>query len=477
MPVAGRETEKPANAMLTGQARSDIIPQLPVFRHVPCFSRCFRRRGLSPAASNRKENCMNILVTYPWLDLGGAPNTSITLARGLKDLGHNVYFLTRSVGMYEKRLRDAGITVIDAPYGRFPPYMYHLNMKAHRILSRALDKYDIDIVHSFHPQSYILSLYSAPKRNIPVFLTAVWYLDDFPLPRYPARVLFVAEEFRDRAERWFGGRAGSVEIMPNRIDLGMFHPAIDSKVFSEEKGLPAGGWKIAFMSRIDRWKIGSLRNAVAAVKILAERGREVTLAIAGDGDMKGEIESLAREINDQAGRQVVVLLGPVIRTPEFLSWADVVFGIGRCAWEGMACGKPTVVVGENGFAGVADPSTVENLAYWNFAGRNRKDPAEPSLLADAVEGIMTDRTVYGDLSAFAREYVLERYDYRVGAKRLEELYLEAIDSPPLTAVQRFRTGITRCTLGYSRRFYIGCKLWLRGALRRGPYVKEHGKDA
>ena len=419
---------------------------------------------------------MNILVTYPWLDLGGAPNTSITLARGLKELGHNVFFLTRGVGMYEKRLREAGITVIEAPYGRFPPYMYHLNMKAHRILSRALDEHGIDIVHSFHPQSYILALFSAPRRDIPVFLTAVWYLDDFPLPRYPVRALFVAEEFKDQAERYFGGRAKVVEIMPNRIDLEMFHTGIDGKGFAEEKGLPAQGWKIVFMSRIDRWKIGSLRNAVAAAGIMAGRGREVTLAIAGDGDMRGEIEAMAREVNRKAGREVIVLLGPVTRTPELLSWADVVFGIGRCAWEGMACGRPTVVVGENGFAGIADRSTADTLAYWNFAGRNRKEPADPALLADAVEEIMTDRARYEELSAFARSYILERYDYRAGVRRLEQLYREAIDSPPLTAAERLRVGITRWTLGYSRRWYIGCKLGLRAALHLGPYVKEHGRD-
>ena len=419
---------------------------------------------------------MNILISYPWLDLGGAPNTSITLARGLRELGHNVFFMTRRGGIYDDRLVAADITLIDAPYGRFPPYMYHLNYKAHRIMSRALDEHSIDIVHTFHPLTYLLTLFSAPKRNIPIFHTAVWYVDDFYMPGYPAGLLFVAEEFRDAGAGWFGGRPRMVEVMPNRIDLDMFHPGIDSVEFSREKGMTGEGWKIAFMSRVDRTKIGSLRNAVAAAGILAERGREVTLAIAGDGDMRAEIESLAREANSKAHRNIVILLGSITRTPEFLSWADIVFGIGRCAWEGMACGKPTIVVGENGLAGIADHSSVDELAYFNFAGRNRKEPAAPSALADAVEGIMTDSERYQSLSSFAREYIITRYDYRAGARRLEELYRDAQNSPHLTTAKKINLGVTRWLQGYARRFYIGCKIDLRNRMRRGAHVREHGRN-
>jgi glycosyltransferase involved in cell wall biosynthesis len=420
---------------------------------------------------------MNILVTYPWLDLGGAPNTSITLAKGLRELGHNVFFLTRRGGIYEERLLAAGIKVIDAPYGRFPRHMHHLNHKAHRIMSRALDEHSIDIVHSFHPQSYILSLFSAPRRNIPVFLTAVWYFDDFPLPGYPAGVLFVAEEFKDQGARRFGSRARIMEIMPNRIDLEMFHPDLDSSDFVRDRELPVEDWKIAFMSRIDRTKINSLRNAITAIGIMSDRGRNVTLAIAGDGDMRTEIEAMAREINTRVGREAIILLGSITRTPEFLSWADIVFGIGRCAWEGMACEKPVIVVGENGIAGIVEQSSVDTLAYYNFAGRNRKEPADPSLLADAVEGIMTDSQRYRTLASFAREYVIERYDYRAGAGKLEKMYEDALNSPPLTSGEKFKLGVTRWILGYGRRFYKGCKIDLRNRLRIGPHVREQGIDS
>ncbi|MCK4236021.1 MAG: hypothetical protein KAX38_02805 [Candidatus Krumholzibacteria bacterium] len=38
---------------------------------------------------------MRILICFPWLSLGGAPNSAITLAKGLKERGHDVFFFTK----------------------------------------------------------------------------------------------------------------------------------------------------------------------------------------------------------------------------------------------------------------------------------------------------------------------------------------------------------------------------------------------
>ena len=121
--------------------------------------------------------------------------------------------------------------------------------------------------------------------------------------------------------------------------------------------------------------------------------------------------------------------------------------------------------------------TCFTLAYYNFAGRNRKEPADPSLLADAVEGIMMDPQRYRTLASSVREYVIDRYDYRAGAVKLEKLYEGALKSPPLTLMERVNLGVTRWILGYGRRFYKGCKIDQRNRLRMGPQVSEHGIDS
>ncbi len=410
---------------------------------------------------------MRILICYPWLDLGGATNTAMTIAKGIKERGHEVVFFTKMGGMYEERLRKLDIPVISAPFHKFLPLMYQLNLKAYRHFCDTLDKYSIDVIHTFHYNTYYLSLFAAVKRNIPVVFSSVWYLDEAPFPDYPGRVTFVAREFLDKARRTIGIHSREMTVLPNRIDLEMFHPGIDYTDFSRRFNLPDSGWKIVFMSRVDSLKFGSLSYAIEAVKLVALKGSRVTLVIAGDGSCFDDLGVLAERVNKQIGYEVIRLIGAVLETPELLSWADIVFGIGRCAWEGMACGKPVLVVGENGLAGVAAPEKVDELQYYNFAGRNIREPVDHSLLADSIEMIMGDEEIYKKLALFSTRYVMENYDYRAGVAKFEQIYEKAINDPPLNRLERIRLFFSNLLYGYCRQVYLAWRVKLRGYIGRG----------
>lgn len=409
---------------------------------------------------------MRIMFCYPWLDLGGAPNTSITLARGLKERGHDLFFFTKEGGMYEERLRAADIPVVHAPHHPVLPSMYHLNLRAYRILARAIERYKIDVIHAFHFNPYILSLFAAVGRNIPVVYTVVWLIPRIRYPSYPGRVIFVAEEFRDHAAGILGGRTREALVIPNRVDLDMFHPDVDWRDFAARMHLPGDGLKISFMSRMDHIKIGALRHVLRGMELLAARREGVTLAIAGDGPFAGEVARLAEGVNSRVGHRVVRLLGKILETPQLIAWADIVLGIGRSAFEGMAGGRVTLVVGENGLAGVVEPETSSTLQYYNFSGRNRTEPAEPALLADAIERIDSDPDRYDRLARYAREFVLERYDYHAGARQLESVYRRAISDPPIAWTERVRLLLENAFLVCGNQWYIACKLKLRDTLRR-----------
>ncbi|OQX91398.1 MAG: hypothetical protein B6D58_08290 [candidate division Zixibacteria bacterium 4484_95] len=410
---------------------------------------------------------MRIMLCYPWLELGGGPNDVITIAKGLKERGHEVFLFTKSGGIYEERLKDLGITYISAPYDPFLPKLYHLNWKAYRMFCKALDRYSIDIVHSFHTYSYILSLFAAPPRGIPVVFTAIWFVEEWLYPSYPGWLIFVAEEFKDQALHLFMGNPKEVLVIPNRVDLEMFRPGLVYDRFVEKIQLPKKGWKIAFMSRIDSWKINSLRYAVDAAEILNSRGYDVKLVIAGDGPLMEKLRKYVDDVNEKVGIEIVRLIGAIVETPEFLSWADIVLGIGRCAWEGMATGKPTLVVGENGFAGTVEPANFNKLSYHNFAGRNQKTPVSPVLLANEIERIMNDESLYDELSNYARACAIEHYDYKAGVEKMEELYKRALQSPLLSLWQKIGLLITSFVFGYLTRFYTALRIKLRVLLGRG----------
>ncbi len=408
------------------------------------------------------------MFCYPWLDLGGAPNTAITLAKGMKERGHEVVFFTRPGGIYEQRLRDLGIPVVPAPYHRFIPHLHHLNLRSYRAMVRAIDEHSIDLIHSFHYNHYYLALFAAAARNIPVVYSAVWFIRGRVYPRYRGRVSFVAEEFLDDARSILGDDPMEMTVIPNRIDLEMFNPGVDPSGVARKYGLPEGeGCRVVFMSRVDPLKRKSLLYAIEAVRQVSLSGRKVDLVIAGDGVSFGEISARADEVNAELGRKAVTLTGAVVETPGLLSWSDIVIGIGRCAWEGMATGRPVLVVGENGLAGVVEPGKVDELKYSNFAGRNLKSEVAPDLLAAEIVRMIDDADLRGRLSEFSRRYVMDNYDYRMGAERFEELYGRALGDPPLSRGDRISL-FTSCVFrGYMPQLYTGLKLRFRRYFGRG----------
>lgn len=410
---------------------------------------------------------MRILFCYPWLDLGGAPNTSITLARGLKERGHDLFFFTRGGGIYEERLRAADIPIIHAPHHAFLPELYHLNRRAYRILTRAIERHRIELIHVFHYNSYFLSLFAGPARNVPVVYTLVWHPPAVRYPAYPGRYIFVADEFREEALPLFGPHPRAMITLPNRVDLDMFHPGVAYGEFAARHDLPDSGIKMAFMCRIDRIKFNSIRYVLDAMRLLAGERDDITLAIAGDGPLFDELARLVEALNNDTGRRTVRLVGSILETPRFIAWSDLFVGIGRSAMEGMAGGKPTLIVGERGLAGVVGPESVEELARYNLSGRNLTAAVAPSRMAEAVERIMGERGEYDSLAAFARAYALERYDYRAGAERLERIYTAALADEPLGWGERITLSLQNWVYGYGSQWYIAWRLRLRRLLGRG----------
>ena len=408
---------------------------------------------------------MKILFAYPWLKLGGAPMDAISLAKGFRDRGHDVYFFTKPGGEHQEMLDNTGIPIIAAPYSRWNPLLYNLNYRAYKILCQTIDRYDIDVIFSLHHTSYVLSLFATLSRDVPVVHTLVWLTFNIYYPAYPGRVVFVAEEFLHQSKPCFRLEPRERYVIPNRVDLDMFHPRIEAGDFPRKYRLPDSRIKIAFMSRINHAKFNSLLSAMEAAAILADRGMDVCLAIAGGGPYYDNLAKNSERINRKVGKEIVKLLGVVIDTSRVLAWSDIVFGIGRCAWEGMASGKPTLVVGEMGFAGTVSPENVKELGYYNFAGRNLNCIVSPEVLADEVVSIINDEILYEELAKFAREYAEKEYDYREGVIKLEEVFRQSINDPPLTGAQKLRLLFSNMVFGYGYQAYRGIRMILRNLIR------------
>ena len=132
-------------------------------------------------------------------------------------------------------------------------------------------------------------------------------------------------------------------------------------------------------------------------------------------------------VNQQVGTEVALTVqDEALEALRYLPLADVALASGRAAFEAMLFSKPVVISGVNGFAGRVDSGTVDEIAHYNFSGRNvaeRKDEAvSVRELAAAIGDLLADRAAYDEIAAFGRTYVEENLDVRGAVDRYEARY-------------------------------------------------------
>jgi hypothetical protein len=92
----------------------------------------------------------------------------------------------------------------------------------------------------------------------------------------------------------------------------------------------------------------------------------------------------------------------------------------------MIYGKPTIVVGQKGFAGIVSPESIQEIAYYNFSGRNQQTPCSPEILAENIGKLISNAELRHQLGAFGKKFILEEVDVKLGLPRIENVYQKNI---------------------------------------------------
>ncbi|WP_048910763.1 glycosyltransferase family 4 protein [Streptomyces sp. NRRL WC-3744] len=244
--------------------------------------------------------------------------------------------------------------------------------------------------------------------------------------RWADRVVCVSE-----AERTTGLRAGvraAYTVIPNGIDTTRFSPAPPSGTAPGRSTAPSPAPRAA-----EELPLGSPapgdegRPLVVCVgRLCRQKGQDVLLraweevvgvlprarlVLVGDGPDR---EALRRQAPSS-----VHFTGAV---PDPVPWyraADLVVLPSR--WEGMAlaplealgCGTPVVVTDVDGARESLPPALAERCLV---------PPQDPTALAGAVTGLLSDPTLRAALGDQGRQYVLSTHDVRLTAERFAALY-------------------------------------------------------
>jgi glycosyltransferase involved in cell wall biosynthesis len=214
-----------------------------------------------------------------------------------------------------------------------------------------------------------------------------------------------------------GVPADRIEVMPMGIDLDRFVPRTAAR--------RDGPLRVVSVCRLVAEK--GVEDLVVAARLLADRGVAAEITFAGSGPLDGRLRSLASALG-VADR--VSLAGPLPydRIPDLLNESDVfvLASAPRTGWreqfgfaivEAMASGLPVLA----GHSGSLDEVVGDPTALFT--------PHDPVELADRLERLAGDPALREAKGAASRARAEERYDRRIAARRLVDLYERVLSRP------------------------------------------------
>lgn len=208
-------------------------------------------------------------------------------------------------------------------------------------------------------------------------------------------------------------RPAKVSMIPNGIDVQRFAEVGDVTGLRNKLGIADHKQIIGTIGRLMEQK--GTEHLVRAYALLARKNPDAVLVIVGDGELRGSLERLARDLGVDDG---VVFTGIREDVPELLHLFDIF--VLPSLWEGqpitimeaMAAGKPVVATSVGGNAEILRQGDLGVLV-----------PArDPGALSDAIERLLKDRAMARQLGERARSHAASDLTSAVMTRRHEQIF-------------------------------------------------------
>ena len=359
---------------------------------------------------------MKVLVFPHHLEIGGSQTNAIDLATAVRDRhGHDIVFCA-TPGPAGELLAERGFRLIELPMPRSAP-----SPTLMRAVRRIAIEEQPDLLHAYDWQQILDAFYGVHLRDRLPMLGTVMSMAVLRLPRSLPLTYGTAglvEEAR-------GMRSGPVSLIEPPVDTDANAPgAVDEEPFRLLADLQGPGLVIAVVSRLTSWlKLEGISRAIQATGQLAV-DHDLTFVIVGGGPMHDTLAAEARQVNDAAGRRVVLLTGPMLDPRPAYQAADIVIGMGGSMIRGMSFAKPAVVLGEGGFSEIFDESTSPLFLNQGFYGVGA--PGHSSDLVGQLRRLVDDPELRSKLGSYAHEQAVARFGLDASADNLNLIYTETL---------------------------------------------------
>lgn len=381
-----------------------------------------------------------ILMVTMSMGLGGAETHILELSKGLCHRGYDVVLCSNG-GVYVPELEEAGIRHYQAPLHTRSLSSVFSSLK---VLDRVLRTEKPDIVHAHARIPALLCSWLCRLHGIPFVTTAHYNFKTTGflkhLTRWGQRTIAVSQDLKHYLMKSYDLPAANISVTVNGIATDKFCPQADPGDLYEELELPRDGQFVCTVSRMDA-------NACKAAEVLIDgaeepcrRNGKLYVVIVGSGGRFEELKSKAEKVNAAVGRRCVIMTGGRTDIYRFTALCDVFVGVSRSALEAMACGKPTILAGNQGYLGLYTEAVLPQCIATNFTCRGIPYPDEALVWQQTeqlLQGIAPEGISMEEIRRQSREIILRSYSVDKMAMDAEKVYEDLLTNgkhPPFDFV-------------------------------------------
>jgi len=370
---------------------------------------------------------MKILMATMQLDIGGAETHIVELSKALKKRGLEIYVASNG-GAYVKELEDAGIKHFDVPLNRKSVSAIR---KAYRELKKIIFENDIDIVHAHARIPGFLCALLQKKYKFRFVTTAHWVFSTrFPfnlLTRWGMRSLAVSDDIKQYLIDNYDCREENIRITINGVDTEKFSDSIDWSDVAAEFGFGENKKRVVYVSRMDTDRSLAAHKLIEAVPELKKQIPDLEIVIVGGGNDFEKINQEAETANREVGERCIIVTGGRTDINKFAASGDVFVGVSRAALEAMACKKPAIIAGNEGYIGIFDQSKLEVAIDTNFCCRGCDETTTEGLCEDLIQLLKPENEeLRRTLGEYSLETVKKYYSVDTMASDAIKMYISAV---------------------------------------------------
>lgn len=382
-----------------------------------------------------KENTgKRILMTLTRFDIGGAETHVLELSLELKRMGYYVVVASNG-GVYEKNLADAGIHHYKVPMHSKSPSKVRESLK---LLKNIIKDENIEIVHAHGRIPAFLCGILKKTMDFTFVTTAHWVFDTSHglkyITNWGEKVVAVSEDIKKYLMDNYKVNPTDIYVTINGIDTDKFSKSAQFSDILEEFSLEQNTKKIVYISRMDEDRAQVAFHLAEIVPELVKINPDIEVVIVGGGNVFEKLKNQVNEINARLGKRYIVLTGARTDIYKFAALSDIFVGVSRSALEAMACEKPVIVAGNEGYLGIFGEDKLENAINTNFCCRGLVASSPELLLADLKTLLQNEENENERLGTFGRNIILEKYSLSKMAGDCEKMYISALDTKKWDAV-------------------------------------------